>query len=46
MRAYQKLEHNLTITKLKCMQKKYANYEKIKINSSSGIHKTINHNGS
>ena len=43
---YEKSDRNLTVTKLKCMYKKYITYEKLKINSSSEKHKTIYHNGS
>ena len=35
-----------TVTKSECIQSKYTDYEKLKINNSSRISKTIYHNGS
>ena len=39
--AYQKPDHNLTATKVKCICNKYANKETMKIANSSGICKNI-----
>ena len=44
--AYQKPEHDLTATKVKCICNKYANKEAMKIASSSGIRENIKHSSS
>ena len=43
MPAYQKSDHHLILTKLKYLRNMYTNLE---VTSSSGICKTIYHNGS
>ena len=43
--AYYKSDYNINVTKLKCIWSKYTNYGKRKMNSSSGISKTIYHSG-
>lgn len=45
MPRFQKPDHYLILTKLRCIKNKSAKYGKTEIGSSSGIYKTIYHDG-
>ena len=45
MRRLLDFDHNLTVTKLKCILNKYMNIERLKITVSFGRWKTMHHHG-